>query len=1267
MRVPLTVTNQFAVAIDKAPVEAEIDLGKALIDGGWTRFEGPGGPITSGFRLDARSVRVVQVSSLGTFTGSGSEGRILGTVPSQVVEGLLGRTSTSAQAQVPYDASSHPVVTVSFRVPGILAAGQKATFEVYFDSLLNGQKAAADDEGPSAGALQALHGSTAGTRLYGLATAPQGRPLSVQVTALHPGTQVTVRRLQDGQFRTDGITMEGGNPVTLAAGETRVAALGPGLSALVRIDASAPVIAAVDPMGFVPSAQASLVGEDFRVKMPPASADGAAGLYLINPSPETARVRVTGGSVDRIYQVPGRLYGGSNLECSPGSGFTRLVPDSYRVHVESGGPIMVQLQPRAPQQLPTVDGAPTGTTFMATTQWSSASDCGVGRGQPLTAQALQGSTGLRISSLEDPVQFVPASSSPGPALQLPAPPAAQDAVTMDGSDARQRDRPVLFASTAPVRVFAGGAPTGALAAPLAGPLGGARGGVAFESPTPVVAVALYPGTHVTAQVRYSGGSSTLTRVLGQEGVLTIDRDADLGRVLWTSIVSDRPLAVYPLGGTSGFFAGVPGYLDTSTGPAEYRGRLIDLRSASGDDPVTATIKAGEQVSLAFVVANHGKGVGGSEGPTEAVHLSVSAVPEGWSASFDQTDVSLLPEGEATIHLTVRPPALASGDLPPAALRVTAASHDRPSVHGDADVVAFVKTSFAVGLWFLQPAYGPKSLPGTIAPGGTLPYPVYAQNLGSQPDTILFTAETPDGPGQATLRDMGGAPVAALSLEAGEIRPLQLVVQAGQRDGLLLTTVTAQSETAPSALDRILALTNVRAPSIVRITSPTPFQLLRDGQETRFQVRLDNQGDSVADIGLSLLRDAPSTWASSLFLVDPIRQTRVPATRISLDPHSSQDIWAAVQPPADATAGTLASFQVVAQPGSGTAISQPLTGVVAIRHAVVPDVSASLSAPPGTHVPLTMGVHSRSNIVERIVVRPSTLPAGWALGAPSNVAVARNTTALVQLNLTVAATALPGTYPVGIRLNSQDGSVVEARLNVTVAGVLSAGSAAGAVVEAQPGRQVAVQLAYANKGNVPLSVTLRATAEDPWVLLQTSAVAVPARANTTLFARWNVPRDTLDGLQVHKVVLHGEATAAAAAGGSVDAIREVSFAVGRPELQAQNTTVVDAPGATLVRSLVRNEGNRPAHDVKVILVDRTGATRATAEIARINPGSVAIVALALQGHLGEAVLRLDPDDTVVESNEADNDAPLAPPPQAAAAAVAPLVLLGLLAAARSRRR
>lgn len=1274
LRIGLTVHNPYSGPMVNAPVAAELDLARALLDAGWTGFDAGGGPTLTGFELDPGSVRVVQVSNLDTYGGTGSpDGRNFGEVPSLAIPGLLGRASPAADVARAFDARSNPALTVFFRVPGTLAADGSASFEVYFDTVANGPKLPSTATGTGPASLDALHWHTAGTVLYGQQASRSGQPNTVTVVAALPGTHVRVERLQAGRFATTGVDLDGGNPATLGAGQSAVARLGPAADPVFRVVADGPVVAAADPSGFVPALDGGLVGKSFVLRTPPASADGGAGVYLINPGSSEATVRVArdgGGSTS--YTLPAGFYGGSNLECDPGGTWTPLQEDhAYTVTVTSGGPILVQLQPRLPQQIPSSDGAPTGTGFRATMEWSSESNCGLARSQPFRAAALAPGGTLSAASLETPVQAFPpgtgANQAPPPAA-LPSPPAASDPLTAS-TDGPMRDRPLTFTASVPTRLYAGGALSSGQPTPMAGPLGGSGAGRSFLALTGVLVIAPYPETHVSAQVQYTGGSATLSQALGRDGVWPVDRDAAMGSVQSARITSDRPVLVYPLGGSAGFLAGIPAFLDSTPDKVQYRGRLLDIRSESGDDPLTGSVRSGETASFALVVTNLGKGVDGSPGPTESVGLSVTGVPSGWTVSLDRPDgVTLAPDQSETVHLLVRAPDGALANEPPASLTVSATSHDKPSVRDDLNVVVFVKTSFGVGLWFLAPEVGPKTLTTTLAPGTTGHYKVFLQNLGSQRDTILLSAGAADAPGSAHLLDLAGDEVHEATLDPGEARELNLTIDAGTRpDALLFTTVTAQSETAASALARITALVRVRLGTDIALTVADDLVLAPDGEETLVHATLANLGGSATTVQLEALSDAPAPWLpAGLFVVDPATHERLPVSRLTLDPSSAQDLVLNLTVPEGWPAGAVVSLRVLASAEGGSTADAPVTAVVAARHRL--DVRPEADPLPVRtgNTTTTLALANRGNLNETLTLLPADLPPGWSLGLPPSVFVERNGTALASVVLSVPAAAPPAAYGLALRFLALDGHAIEAPLNVTLAPSLAGQAGAGGVIAAQPGQELPVSWPFHNSGNRPVTATLRARTGEAWALQPGLAVPVAAGANATLSAVLSVPRDAPDGRGTHQALVH--AVAGDAQGGATDVPVSFTVDVGRPNLRAEAGTVAAGPAGRVVSATVANDGSRPAYGVTVTVVGAGGQPESQQVLPVLEAGHEAQVLLAVPGTAAEKlVLKVDPQDQVVEANEQDNQADVGAATHGAPGL--PFVLLGVavFVVAAGRRR
>jgi uncharacterized membrane protein len=1293
MRINLTVKNQFDAPMVNAPVAAELDLARALLEAGWTGFDSGGAASLTGFTLDLASFRVVQYHDLGEFTGSGSAGRIKGEVPSLVLPGLLGREDP-AQALRPFDASSSPLVTVFFRVPGTLAPGAEAFFQVYFDSARNGLKPDAGYTGPAAGALEGLHWSTAGVRLYGMVETTGGAN-QVHVQALHPGTQVTVSRLAAGQFRTDGVTMPGGNPATLAAGQVVTATLGVGEDPIFRVDATAPVVAAVDPVGFVPSADGGLAGNRFAFRTPRvgSAGGGETGVYFINVGTAAATVTVTPvdgtgaptGGQPVTYNVPAlpdAPYRGS-AECSSAPpGYVRLSANQAYTATVAGGPILVQLQPRVQQQVPTVAGAPSGTRFLATMGWSSFSNC-PGNGQPFLA-ANDGPTAatLRVSSLEEAIQVSPPGNpgNPRPAPHpIPAAPAFSGPLAFDPGRTAARDRPLSLEASAPMRVFAGGVPDNGIMSGAAGPLGGSRAGTSFASPAATLVVAPYPETVVTAQVTYAFGSGTVTRQLGANGATAIGEDPELGRVLSMRLQSNRPVVAYPLGKSPGWLAGVPGYLEAEPGVAQYRGRLIEIRSQTGDDPLTVTVKPGETTAIPLTVANRGKGVAGAEGPFETVRVNVSGLPDGWTARFDRGDaasafVSLASDQEDTLNLLVQPPSGLGSDAPPATLTVTARSMDRREVGDEITVVAFVKTSFGVGLWFLQPVTGPKTASQNAAPGTTAVYPVFVKNLGSVDDTILLAPTTVGDADAARLRDRGGNVVTALAMAPGQVVRLNLTVDAGEvNDALLLTTVTGKSEKASSGLDRITALTRVRTASDLNLTSPEALKLIRDGEEGRFEALVTNPGGSAADVRVHVLSDVPAGWARpTVFLRDPVTGARVPlmgtANRLTLDAGSEQTLHLNVTAPAGTPAGLVVTLQLVVTPSPGTPAELTLTGVVAARHRVsVLPAEDPVRARPGRLLDVPLTLRNAGNLAENLTAEVADAPPGWTVLPPAPVDLARNATGAASLRLNPGPAA-PGLYPVALRFVSADGTGTELSLNVTVPSLVGEAGNVTLALQGQPGQPLEFRVPVSNTGNQVVTAGVERGPGEPWAVAAGNRSVMAPGANATLPAALLVPRDAPDGRSVHRIAVVLVAQDGSASRTELD----LPVDLGRPNLRLENVSVASGPAGGLVRAVVVNDGQRPAVGLRVAV---RGGEEDLGEqvIGRLEAGERADLLLAVSGAIpGGATLRADPADAIVEASEDDNSvgfdgsAKEAPGP-GAAALLAALAAVALALAGRRRQR
>lgn len=1257
MRVNLAVSNPYGVTLTSLPVAAELDLATLLLDAGWSGFDAGAGPVLTGFELDLDSFRVVHVTSLGDFQGTGSvQGRILGEVPSLAMPGLLGRTSTAEETARPFDATRNPAATVFFRVPGVLEAGQTAFFQVYFDSVANGPAPPVQGQGVAGAAVEALHWHGAGVRLYGTLVSQAGTPNQVTVLAAHAGTQVTVTRLSQGAFVAAGVDLGGGsNKKTLAAGEAVVAQLGPQANPVFRVEANRPVVAVAQSQGFVPALDGGLVGSRFLVRTGPAP-DGQA-VYLINPGNTLAEVAVRKGDGGTVrYQIPGGFYGGSNLECTPGGTWAPLpAAQTLDVEVESGGPVLVQLQPRAQQQVPSVDGAPTGTRFMATALWSGGdSQCGVGQGQRLQAGALSLATQLHATSLEDEVQLFPRV---GPPALLEDPPALTSfALPINAAEAR--DRPVLFEASQAIRLFAGGVTKNSLPTGPAGPLGGSQAGRSFAVPGSALVIALYPETRIQGTQQFASGSASLDEVLGQENLLSLEDDESLGPLQLTDLQASKPVLVYPRGASAGHLGGVPAFAQATVGPLSYRGRLLDVRGSDGEDPVQVSLKAGFETAVPLLVTNRGRGAIGTEAPFEKVRLDVAGLPPGWSARFDRPEVPLAPGQGATVNLRLTPAASGTGNN--VLLSVVARSTDDPSVQDTATIAVFQKSTYGVGLWFLQPDLGPKTLQQDLAPGATHRYPVVVKNLGGQSDTIRLSSDTPQANEQVQLLSLQGQPVDGVLLAAGEARRLDLVATSGNRtDGLFVTTVTAQSNTASAVRDRITAVTRVRVPADLVIAARDPYKLVADGKESQFGFTLSNLAQGSANVRLALLSGAPASWPpSAVFAIDPVEGQRVALSATALDGGQAMEVVANLTVPAGVRAGTLIPLRLTAVAGS-TYVEGTSLALVAARHAIVartePDVPQAV---PGTVLQVELRLTNQGNLNESLRVLPGALPPGWQM-VPTQVDLAQNASTRLPVSLTIPAASPAGRVALSVRLVAEDGTTAFVKFNATVPDVAGGAATLRSGLAAQPGQDLPVVVPFLNSGNLPVRASLAAASGEPWTLVSKGAVDVAPGANVTLHGSWRVPRDAQDGPAQHFLTVTTEPD-------SSEPRLGMAIDVGRPNLRLNATELLLAPSGTLVRAVVANLGDRDATDVLLHVV-LDGTVVAEQQVKRIPAGRQADLLLAL-GRAVDAPLGvvLDPANAVVEADETDNQSLLQAAGKQAPAPGLWLAIVALLAALGRRR-
>lgn len=1278
IRFPVTVENPHDYPVTGGVATAEIDVAQILVEEGWVSEPRSGADLLRSFALDNSSVRVVAMHNLLPMSShSATDGR-LGLYSSVFPPGDLRRHEVpstyftgalSGTLEFPFDRHTNPFVTVMWRVQETLEPAAEAYYMVYLDSTTNRVEPHEDpdySDVPGGALLDRTFWSGPGTDLVGVVVPDASKAGAIQVIGVHDDTAVTVLvgDMASGKFREQapGQTTHD-NPFTIGRGEYRQVMISQSEPRPFRLLATKPILAVGDSEGFVPSTQGDTVGDEFLFSTTYLATGDAAvdqdSLFFYNMNPNSAETEVqlerwADGQVESTQTV--HLSNGDNFlpytvgaRGSPGDSCTfEQTPDmaviapgrgDYRAVVTEGGPVAVQIQPRAgATQVPAVTGAPHGTAF-----WSALSrvvNCGDLHQYSAFVTAAE-PTPLSLSNPE----WCPVESWPcGEGWTAGPFPDAILSQTFRTGDLFER--PIRFETGAPssLLIMPEDQVSSLARVPLRGPLGGADAGRDFvgygSEGGPPLLYAPFSDTKVDAHIHYAstGSGAPSERRISLVGEQLDDLPTREGDpILSYRLEASRPILVVPQGASSGFLAGLPPTLATTVHPGDYRGHMVEIRSITGLDPVSASTVADKPVTYDFVVTNRGRGVGGSNLP-DNINLHHSAPPEGWTATLSRKSISLASGDSASVRLTVDPgPDAEPGTLGP--ITVFAVSDRNDQAEHSADTVTHIKSAYGVGIWFNDAEVGPKGAKDSGDAGEPVNYTVIVGNTGSVPDTIALDFTPPEG-GWDVLLLRHGNPVTELSLAAGGTATLKLQVTspAEATQGLLLTSVSARSTSSPAVVDRIFAQTSIHAPSDLSLEVEQATQWVDPGEEAVFNLTLRNDGGAT-EVFFDLRGDLLPGWTEpAVFLRHLHSGERIHLDRVSIGFGETIRLAAAINASAFATTGDRVSIRALFNAaGSGPSVGDFLHAVVRPIHDIViepPDLPLLVSR-GGTTVPIEVRVTNNGSMDE--TVRPTTafLPAGWDLSCDAaDVLLLRNETQGLSCEIVVASEVAKGEYMVALSVVSEDGAYEEVELPVLVGTFANHVLDGGEVVAGQPGRTAWTTYSATNGGNTPLEVRIEEADDEVWELVAPPVgTELPPGASIKFRVGWRVPLDAADGQSQHtaSVVLIPESA-------DTETIRDAVIAdieVGRPELRVTAAAGFKAPAGQVVRAVLANEGSRSAHDVVVaLLVDGERVDGVTMQ--EIPAGGLRNVTLLQPaGRPGPATVVVDAAGVNPESDRSDN--------------------------------
>lgn len=1297
IRFPVTVQNHRDHPVENGLVLAEVDVAKKLVEAGWVSQPRSGTDLLRSFELDGGSVRVVAMTDLeprepgtthgllGRFplTDAPSDDPRRSEVPSTHFKGFLSEQGDT------FDNRTDPRLTVMWRVPGVLDPGDERHYVVYLDSTTNrdGTHAPPDyRDVPGGPLLERTFWSGPGTDLSGFVAPPTGQAGTLTVIGLHDDTEVEilVGDISSGTFQKQPpqpVTHDT-NPFGIDAyGFRRILISSQGEPTAVRLLASKPVLALADGEGYVPTVAGETIGAEFLFATTHRPSDGQDSLFFYNhnPSPLSDQIEKTVVQLERLEEEGGEWMEdqvvhltdsqnllpytlGSRGEGDPSPGDCSFEPTGrmavvepgyarYRARVTEGGPVSLQLQPtRGLTQLPAVDGAPWGTGFWSVLNRVSAdgSTCGDVR-QHLVYATSPSLTDLGLSNPEssspliqppcdgehlgDCEDWYPVGPLPGPAI---------NATTFDTTDFRER----------PIRFHAGGstalmvapppAPGSLADTPLRGPLGGDDAGRGFagygSKGGPPLLFAPFGGTSVEARIQYAASGTHETSISLVGGKIEPLPEEAGDPILSYHLESDRPVIVLPRGASTGFLAGTPPTLEAVVHAADYRGHLVEIRSTTGLDPVSASTVPGEPVTYDFTVTNRGRGADGAD-LDDTVAIRLTDVPEGWEADLSRKTLPLSSGESGSVRLTITPGEDAEpGEL--ASVSVEATSVKNPRVTHAVDTVTNIKRSFDVGIWFDRAEVGPKIDRRSGEAGEPVNYTVVVQNSGTVDDRILLEVASIPGDepwGVQLLHD--GEAVDEIDLEArgSAVLTLSVAPPPDTAQGALVTNVKASSGSSPSATDSVTARTSIRAPSNLSLDLEDPTQWVEPGGQAVFNFTLRNDGGA-ATVTFDARADRLPGWTEPELSVWLSGNQSRRISSITIDSEEEWRFAVAINASRDATAGDRVTLRLqVGAEGQGQVLGEFLHAIVKPVHRIEAETPPlPLDIPRGgAAVPVEVRITNNGSMDERLVPEAAVLPPGWNLTFPTpEVFVPRNTTQNLRIGLEAPAGTPNGSYATAFAVTSRDGTRTEIDLPVRV-GVFAGHALEGpARLEGQPGRTTWTEHTVRNDGNTPLQVRIEATEGEAWAVEGAGApVVVPPGARATLRIGWHVPPDAPDGVGPHSadVVLVPDAP-------DLEIVRDpvvVDIDVGRPALRVVSASVFEASAGQIVRALVANDGARPAYDV-VVELRAGGEPVGSAVLAELSPGSARNVTLLQPaGRAGEPSVVVDPGATVVESDRNDN--------------------------------
>ncbi len=1266
IRIPVMVENSLPVQVDQMAVKAEIDLAKVLSQAGWIHTRTGSQTILKGFQLDEDSIRVVQVTGFGSgdqilTQSSARQGDDRFVIPSVVVNGEVSKTGDI------FDPTSTPVISVFWWAATSLGAQGSPTarqyYHVYLDSLTNGDHPASTLTGSDVGAADSIHWTGPAAAYYGVLPATrfgQNSP-TIKLVGLFDGTTVQVDYRAGSNYQPHPL-----NPtVSLNEGETafvgfsgsdrtefRLRSIQPGQND----KDGAPFLAYAEllqgsdstPIGtFVPALSGGYTGQSFVVDLTQMPANLVHSINFITPGTNGAVIQAalddqtiyTVAIGDQSTQSPPYTVGawdnGPSGTCQPRGGTFLAGGQVY--DITSTNDILVQLggQSRI-QQIPALTGGPTGTAFATSLldQWFGGASCQRSedrRGWLIMSNQETTAEAWRMEP--SPGRFEPPQGSQDPSHAVPEAPEFAGRFTANGD---MINRPIFIHSDTPTTALSGSLRVPQIQA--SGAYGGANGGREFSGVGPFAVLGLYPDTRVEFSKNYHiSGMEVDEFYISEDQSKYGENKQGTDTLKGFTLKASKPILVYGLAERATFLSGRPAFLDTTIGPADFRGNLLGINPISGVEPSTASTTPGKPVSFTFLVSNLGRGADGQP-VADTANLQPGNVPTGWTATLDREVVPLAAGGDATIIMTVTPPDNAEARSS-AVIPVIATSESNSRISVSSATVTYIQRSFDVGIWFDKEG-GPTRKDHAGAADSSITYTISVKNEGTVTDTINLEASSP-APGWSVDLLKDGFTVQDFTLDGGESTSFTMVVQppSNLKDGLMVTTVTAASGSQPAAFDTITAITRVRADAVIEVSYDDATRLVQPGESVDFDIKVTNAGEGSIELDLEASADLPPDWAEPAFvLVNPSNGKRIDVSRLSIGPGESLSFVVNTTAPKNSVAGELATVRALARPPGGASVFEvAFTAVSGAKHNVnIAPISLIEGRTDGSATPVELEVTNKGNLDERLRLKVIQLPANWTIQpAEPDTRVARGATETIVANLRGPIGAPAGGFDMRVALMADDGNLTIASARVDVPKATAIIVASGEPEHAQPGQAATAPFTITNAGNRAGRIEWKGGAE-LWSIQGNETAHLQPGQTVTLQAGWLIPNSASSTSSKHSIEVHlvpDDGTE------SVHEVISKDIDVGRPQLRISASELLSAPGGSLVRATLENAGVRTAHSIRLEL--RSGdEVIDEVTIEALQGGHSASFSLLDPERRANLRVVVDPYNSVAESEENDNQISLA---------------------------